>query len=160
VRRYEKEICLVLLRFGAASHGSICHPVPCYNMTHIPLFSAAENISVDAGCEGYISGCVSVSEEQKHAQTAVHKLAAHVQWEEELVFALPVEGTEDTDALDGEVALSLHCCDRFSHNSTLGTMRFKLADVSMMLDADCWVDLQPPKQVRNIAYKCPQVKYL
>ncbi|KAG1971748.1 synaptotagmin-13 [Pimephales promelas] len=126
---------------------------------HISIVEA-ENISVDAGCEGYISGCVSVSEEQKHAQTAVHKLAAHVQWEEELVFALPVEGTEDTDALDGEVALSLHCCDRFSHNSTLGTMRFKLADVSMMLDADCWVDLQPPKQVRNIAHKCPQVKYL
>uniref|UniRef100_A0A673GYH9 Synaptotagmin-13-like n=1 Tax=Sinocyclocheilus rhinocerous TaxID=307959 RepID=A0A673GYH9_9TELE len=104
------------------------------------------NISVEAGCEGYISGCVSVSEEQKHGHTAVHKLAAHVQWGEELVFALPMEGTEDTDSLDGEVALSLHCCDRFSHNSTLGTMRFKLADISMMLDADCWVDLQPPKQ--------------
>lgn len=107
---------------------------------------------MEAGCEGYISGCVSISEEQKHAHTAVHKLAAHVQWGEELVFALPVESTEDTDSLDGEVALSLHCCDRFSHNSTLGTMRFKLADISMMLDADCWVDLQPPKQVRNNAY--------
>uniref|UniRef100_A0A672SMK0 Synaptotagmin XIII n=1 Tax=Sinocyclocheilus grahami TaxID=75366 RepID=A0A672SMK0_SINGR len=115
---------------------------------HISIVEA-ENISVEAGCEGYISGCVSVSEEQKHAHTAVHKLAAHVQWGEELVFALPMEGTEDTDSLDGEVALSLHCCDRFSHNSTLGTMRFKLADISMMLDADCWVDLQPPKQVRN-----------
>ncbi|KTG41687.1 hypothetical protein cypCar_00027795 [Cyprinus carpio] len=112
---------------------------------HISIVEA-ENISVEAGCEGYISGCVSVSEEQKHAHTAVHKLAAHVQWGEELVFALPMEGTEDTDSLDGEVALSLHCCDRFSHNSTLGTMRFKLADISMMLDADCWVDLQPPKQ--------------
>ncbi|XP_059368943.1 synaptotagmin-13-like [Carassius carassius] len=112
---------------------------------HISIVEA-ENISVEAGCEGYISGCVSVSEEQRHAHTAVHKLAAHVQWGEELVFALSVEGTEDTDSLDGEVALSLHCCDRFSHNSTLGTMRFKLADISMMLDADCWVDLQPPKQ--------------
>ncbi|XP_016099626.1 synaptotagmin-13-like [Sinocyclocheilus grahami] len=116
---------------------------------HISIVEA-ENISVEAGCEGYISGCVSVSEEQKHAHTAVHKLAAHVQWGEELVFALPMEGTEDTDSLDGEVALSLHCCDRFSHNSTLGTMRFKLADISMMLDADCWVDLQPPKQVREM----------
>ncbi|XP_067295594.1 synaptotagmin-13 isoform X1 [Pseudorasbora parva] len=112
---------------------------------HISIVEA-ENISVDTGCEGYISGCVSVSEEQKHAQTAAHKLAAHVQWGEELVFALPLEGTENTDGLDGEVSLSLHCSDRFSHNSTLGTMRFKLADVSMMLDADCWVDLQPPKQ--------------
>uniref|UniRef100_A0A8C2ADV6 Synaptotagmin XIII n=1 Tax=Cyprinus carpio TaxID=7962 RepID=A0A8C2ADV6_CYPCA len=112
---------------------------------HISIVEA-ENISVEAGCEGYISGCVSISEEQKHAHTAVHKLAVHVQWGEELVFALPVEATEDTDSLDGEVALSLHCCDRFSHNSTLGTMRFKLADISMMLDADCWVDLQPPKQ--------------
>lgn len=105
---------------------------------------------MDSGCEGYISGCVRISEEQKHAQTAVHKLAARVQWGEELVFVLPLDGTQGAGGLDGEVALSLHCCDRFSHNSTLGTMRFKLADVSMMLDADCWVDLQPPKQVRNI----------
>ncbi|XP_039546425.1 synaptotagmin-13 isoform X3 [Pimephales promelas] len=134
---------------GSANDMSAAELDTCNQATEREAFSLpwqAENISVDAGCEGYISGCVSVSEEQKHAQTAVHKLAAHVQWEEELVFALPVEGTEDTDALDGEVALSLHCCDRFSHNSTLGTMRFKLADVSMMLDADCWVDLQPPKQ--------------
>ncbi|XP_056089800.1 synaptotagmin-13 isoform X3 [Rhinichthys klamathensis goyatoka] len=134
---------------GAANDMSAAELDTCNQATEREVFSLpwqAENISVNAGCEGYISGCVSVSEEQKHAQTAVHKLAAHVQWEEELVFALPVEGTEDTDALDGEVALSLHCCDRFSHNSTLGTMRFKLADVSMMLDADCWVDLQPPKQ--------------
>ncbi|XP_052008199.1 synaptotagmin-13-like [Xyrauchen texanus] len=111
---------------------------------HIVIIEA-ENISVDisAGCEGFISGCVSVSDEQKHAQTAVHKLAARVEWGEELVFSLPVEGI---DGLDGEVGLSLHCCDRFFQNSTLGIMRFKLADVSMMLDADCWVDLQPPKQ--------------
>ncbi|XP_051991952.1 synaptotagmin-13-like [Xyrauchen texanus] len=112
---------------------------------HISIIEA-ENISMDAGCEGYISGCVSVSKGQKHAQTAVHKLAARVQWGEELVFSLPVEGTEGIDGLDGEVALSLHCCDRFFQNSTLGIMRFKLADVSMMLDADCWVDLQPPKE--------------
>ncbi|XP_051573807.1 synaptotagmin-13-like [Myxocyprinus asiaticus] len=109
---------------------------------HICIIEA-ENISVDAGCEGFISGCLSVSDEQKHAQTAVHKLAARVEWGEELVFALPVEGT---DCLDGEVVLSLHCCDRFFQNSTLGIMHFKLADVSMMLDADCCVDLQPPKQ--------------
>ncbi|XP_065145556.1 synaptotagmin-13 isoform X1 [Paramisgurnus dabryanus] len=112
---------------------------------HINIVEA-ENISVVPGCEGYISGCVSVSEEQKHAHTAVHKLAARVQWDEDLVFALPLEGTLGADGLEGEVSLSLQCCDRFSQNSTLGTMRFKLADVNMMLDADCWVDLQPPKQ--------------
>ncbi|XP_056615308.1 synaptotagmin-13 [Triplophysa dalaica] len=117
---------------------------------HINMIEA-ENISVDSGCEGYISGCVRISEEQKHAQTAVHKLAGRVQWGEELVFILPLDGTQEAGGLDGEVALSLHCCDRFSHNSTLGTMRFKLADVSMMLDADCWVDLQPPKQVTSSA---------
>ncbi|TRY82397.1 hypothetical protein DNTS_002483 [Danionella cerebrum] len=109
----------------------------------------AENISVEAGCEGYISGSMRVSEEHKHAQTAVRKMSPHMHWAEELVFTLPMNGTEDTDSLEGEVALSLHCCDRFSHNSTLGMMRFKLADVSMMLDADCWVDLQPPKQLKK-----------
>ncbi|KAL7831302.1 hypothetical protein SRHO_G00308050 [Serrasalmus rhombeus] len=67
-----------------------------------------ENITVEAGCEGYVSGCVSVSREQKYSQTAVRKLATRVQW---------------------------------------GTVRFKLADVGMMSDADCWVDLQPPKQL-------------
>lgn len=122
-------------------------------------FYAAENVSVESGCEGYISGCVRISEEQKHAQTAVHKLAARIQWDEELVFALPLDGTQGPDGLDGEVALSLHCCDRFSHNSTLGTMRFKLADVSMMLDADCWVDLQPPKQVKNIPLHFDIIKF-
>lgn len=104
---------------------------------------------MESGCEGYVSGCVSIPEEQKHTQTTSRKLAPTVQWEEELVFTLPGgSNTENTDNVDGEVALSLHVCDRFSRNVILGTVRFKLADVSMMSDADCWVNLQPPKQVR------------
>ena len=98
-----------------------------------------------------MSGCVSVSGEQKHSQTAVRKLAARVQWGEDLVFVLPNTCSNvGTEGMEGEVALTLNSCDRFSRNATLGTVRFKLADVGMMSDADCWVDLQPPKQVRNI----------
>lgn len=106
---------------------------------------------METGNEGYVSGCVSVSGEQRLAQTAVRKLALRVQWGETLVFPLPSScSTENTENMEGEVALTLHICDRFSRNTTLGTVRFKLADVGMMSDADCWVNLQPPKQVRSI----------
>lgn len=113
------------------------------------VLSAAEQVSMETCNEGYVSGCVSVFGEKRLAQTAVRKLASRVQWGEAMVFSLPSScSTESTESMEGEVALTLHICDRFSRNTTLGTVRFKLADVGMMSDADCWVNLQPPKQVR------------
>ncbi|KAK3509901.1 hypothetical protein QTP70_019374 [Hemibagrus guttatus] len=114
---------------------------------HITIIEA-EQVSMETGSEGYVSGCVSVFGEQRLAQTAVRKLASRVQWGEAMVFSLPSScSTESTESMEGEVALTLHICDRFSRNTTLGTVRFKLADVGMMSDADCWVNLQPPKQM-------------
>ncbi|KAL7833882.1 hypothetical protein AOLI_G00288420 [Acnodon oligacanthus] len=147
--------CAVEQSSGMTTSSSVLHPKLHFSLRlhsqnrelHITIIEA-ENITIEAGCEGYVSGCVSVSGEQKHSQTAVHKLAARVQWGEALVFVLPNNcSKEGTDGMEGEVGLTLHSCDRFSRNATLGTVRFKLADVGMMSDADCWVDLQPPKQL-------------
>ncbi|KAI5618571.1 synaptotagmin-13 precursor [Silurus asotus] len=114
---------------------------------HITIIEA-EQVNMEPGNEGYVSGCVSVCGEQRLAQTAVRKLASRVQWGEAMVFPLPRScSIESTESMEGEVALTLHICDRFSRNTTLGTVRFKLADVGMMSDADCWVNLQPPKQM-------------
>lgn len=98
---------------------------------------------MEAGCEGYIAGLLTTGGRQRQTQTSVRPLTAHAEWGEELLFPLPPQGYR----VEGEVSLSLHSCDRFSRNTNLGTARFKLADVAMMSDADCWVDLQPPKQV-------------
>lgn len=99
-------------------------------------------MTAEAGCEGYVSGLLTTTRTRKEAQTSMRRLATTMRWQEGLMFPLP-EGTQG----EGEVALSLHSWDRFSHHVILGTMRFKLADISMMCNADCWVDLQPPKQV-------------
>ncbi|TSQ58057.1 Synaptotagmin-13 [Bagarius yarrelli] len=108
-----------------------------------------KQVSMDSGTEGYVSGCVSVFGKQKFAQTAVRKLASIVQWGEDMVFSLPsICSTKSTENMEGEVALTLHICDRFSRNTTLGTVRFKLADMGMKSDANCWVNLQPPKQIK------------
>ncbi|XP_066510487.1 synaptotagmin-13-like [Hoplias malabaricus] len=147
--------CAVEQSSGMTTSSSVLHPKLHFSLRlhshnkelHITVIEA-EHMSVDVGCEGYVSGCVTVAGEQKHCQTAVRKLAARVQWGEALVFALPSNcNMEGTEGMEGEVALTLHSCDRFSRNATLGTVRFKLADVGMMSDADCWVDLQPPKQL-------------
>ncbi|XP_048886524.1 synaptotagmin-13-like [Brienomyrus brachyistius] len=101
----------------------------------------AEHVTAEAGCEGYVSGLLTTTRTRKEAQTSMRRLATTMRWQEGLMFPLP-EGSQG----EGEVALSLHSWDRFSHHVILGTMRFKLADISMMCNADCWVDLQPPKQ--------------
>ncbi|XP_030622640.1 synaptotagmin-13 [Chanos chanos] len=101
----------------------------------------AEQVLVDAGCEGYVLGTLKMEAEQRQAQTSVKRLTGRVQWGEDLAFSLP-RGYK----VEGEVSLTLLSCDRFSRNTNLGTMRFKLADVGMMSGAECWVDLQPPKQ--------------
>jgi hypothetical protein len=89
-----------------------------------------------------VAGVLTLAAGQREAQTSLRRLTSHTHWEEGLVFSLP-GGYE----VEGEVALSLHSCDHFSQNTNLGLMRFKLVDVGMMSNADCWVDLQPPKQV-------------
>ncbi|MBN3320715.1 SYT13 protein, partial [Atractosteus spatula] len=102
----------------------------------------AEHVSVEAGTDGYIVGLMTTKTGRKEAQTSIRRLTPHVLWEEPLGFPLP-EGYE----VEGEIALSLYSCDRFSRQANLGVVRFKLADVGMLSDADCWVDLQRPKQL-------------
>ncbi|XP_031425438.1 synaptotagmin-13 isoform X2 [Clupea harengus] len=140
--------CDTELTNGMTTSSSSIHPKLhfslTYNMQHKELHVTvieAEHVTAEAGCEGYISGLLTTDGRERQAQTSVRRLTGHVQWGEDLVFPLP-----DGYKMEGEVALSLHSCDRFSRNTNLGAMRFKLADVGMMSDADCWVDLQPPKQ--------------
>ncbi|KPP74740.1 synaptotagmin-13-like [Scleropages formosus] len=99
----------------------------------------AERVRGTSGSEGYILGRLRTATGETEARTTTRCLMERVRWEEPLAFPLP-KGYE----VEGEVALSLRSCRRFSQN--LGDARFKLADVGMMSDADCWVDLQPPKQ--------------
>lgn len=132
-------VCLSAIRVPA----SLSRTPPSSNC--VPALSPAEHVSVEAGCEGYIAGQLTTGGRERQAQTSVCHLTAHVEWGEELVFPLP-HGYQ----VEGEVSLSLHSCDRFSRNTNLGAMRFKLADVAMMSNADCWVDLQPPKQVHEL----------
>ncbi|XP_036391154.1 synaptotagmin-13 [Megalops cyprinoides] len=147
----EENTSAVELRNGMIKRHSIVHPKLHFSLRyhaekkelHVTIIEA-EHVSVEVGCEGYVAGRLSIAKGHKEAQTSTKRLTAHVQWEEDLVFPLP-GGYEE----EGEVALSLHSCDRFSRHTNLGTMRFKLADVGMMSDADCWVDLQPPKQEVN-----------
>ncbi|XP_026988786.2 synaptotagmin-13 [Tachysurus fulvidraco] len=147
--------CAVNQSNAIPSSSSVLHPKLHFSLRlhtesrelHITIIEA-EQVSMETGSEGYVSGCVSVFGEQRLAQTAVRKLASRVQWGEAMVFSLPSScSTESTESMEGEVALTLNICDRFSRNTTLGTVRFKLADVGMMSDADCWVNLQPPKQI-------------
>ncbi|KAF4094437.1 hypothetical protein AMELA_G00014950 [Ameiurus melas] len=151
--------CAVEQSSAIPSSSSVLHPKLHFSLRlhtesrelHITIIEA-EQVSMETGNEGYVSGCVSVFGEQKLAQTAVRKLASRVQWGEAMVFSLPSScSTESTESMEGEVALTLHICDRFSRNTTLGTVRFKLADVGMMSDADCWVNLQPPKQMEVLS---------
>ncbi|KPP68241.1 synaptotagmin-13-like [Scleropages formosus] len=100
-----------------------------------------EHVNTETGCEGYVAGQLSTPSGRRDAQTTMQRLAPSMRWRERLVFPLP-GGCRG----EGEVALSLHSWDRFSRHVNLGTMHFKLADVDMMSDAECWVDLQPPKQ--------------
>ncbi|XP_028813038.1 synaptotagmin-13 isoform X2 [Denticeps clupeoides] len=140
--------CTTELTGGMTTSSSIIHPKLHFSLTyssqnkelHVTVIEA-EHIATDAGCEGYVVGLLSTARDQRQAQTTVRRLTAHMQWGEDLVFPL-ANGYK----VEGEVSLSLQSCDRFSRNTNLGTMRFKLADVGMMSDADCWVDLQPPKQ--------------
>ncbi|XP_010880326.2 synaptotagmin-13 [Esox lucius] len=141
--------CARVLRNGMTTSSSIVHPKLHFSLTyhaeqnelHITIIEA-EHVSVGPGSEGYVAGVLTSAARQKEAQTSVRRLTSHTRWEEGLVFSLP-GGYE----VEGEVSLCLHSCDRFSQNTNLGVMRFKLVDVGMMSDADCWVDLQPPKQL-------------
>ncbi|XP_018598919.2 synaptotagmin-13 isoform X2 [Scleropages formosus] len=101
----------------------------------------AERVRGTSGSEGYILGRLRTATGETEARTTTRCLMERVRWEEPLAFPLP-KGYE----VEGEVALSLRSCRRFSQHANLGDARFKLADVGMMSDADCWVDLQPPKQ--------------
>uniref|UniRef100_A0A4W5NTQ9 Synaptotagmin XIII n=1 Tax=Hucho hucho TaxID=62062 RepID=A0A4W5NTQ9_9TELE len=140
--------CARDLTNGITTSSSILHPKLHFSLTyytdqnelHITVIEA-EHLCVGSGCEGYVAGVLSFAAGQREAQTSSRRLTSHTRWEEGLVFSLP-GGYE----VEGEVALSLHSCDRFSQNTNLGVMRFKLVDVGMMSNADCWVDLQPPKQ--------------
>ncbi|XP_029622902.1 synaptotagmin-13 [Salmo trutta] len=133
---------------GMTRSSSILHPKLHFSLTyyteqkelHITVIEA-EHLSVGSGCEGYVAGALTLAAGQREAQTSSRRLTSHTRWEEGLVFSLP-GGYE----VEGEVALSLHSCDHFSQNTNLGVMRFKLVDVGMMSNADCWVELQPPKQ--------------
>ncbi|CDQ59892.1 unnamed protein product [Oncorhynchus mykiss] len=135
---------------GMTTSSSIFHPKLHFSLTyytdqnelHITVIEA-EHLCVGSGCEGYVAGVLTFAAGQREAQTSSRRLTSHTRWEEGLVFSLP-GGYE----VEGEVALSLHSCDRFSQNTNLGVMRFKLVDVGMMSNADCWVDLQPPKQMQ------------
>ncbi|KAL1007042.1 hypothetical protein UPYG_G00081140 [Umbra pygmaea] len=140
--------CSKLISNGMTTTKSLFQPKLHFSLTyhaeqkelHITVIEA-EHVSVGVGCEGYVAGVLTSAARQKEAQTSVRRLTSHTRWEEGLVFCLP-GGYE----VEGEVSLSLHSCDRFSQNSNLGFMRFKLVDVGMMSNADCWVDLQLPKQ--------------
>ncbi|KAJ8252032.1 hypothetical protein COCON_G00213440 [Conger conger] len=110
---------------------------------HVTVIEA-DHVSVGAGGEAHVEGRLSTAAGQKEAHTSSRLLATHVRWDEGLVLRLP--GGQEEGEEEGEVALSLHSCDRFSRHANLGAVRFKLADVGMMSDADCWVDLQPPKK--------------
>uniref|UniRef100_A0A4W4FVD4 C2 domain-containing protein n=1 Tax=Electrophorus electricus TaxID=8005 RepID=A0A4W4FVD4_ELEEL len=153
--RQDETPCVTDQSSGFSSSSTVLHPKLHFSVClhsesrelHITIIEA-EHVCVEAGSEGYVSGCVTVHGERKLSQTAVRKLASRVHWGEGLVFALPTACVSaGTEGMDGEVALTLHSCDRFSRNTTLGNMRFKLADVGMMADADCSVDLQLPKQM-------------
>ncbi|KAL4642125.1 synaptotagmin-13-like [Arapaima gigas] len=100
-----------------------------------------EHVSTEAGCEGYVTGQLTTPTGRREAQTSMQRLSPTMHWRERLVFPLP-HGCQG----EGEVALSFHSWDRFSRHVNLGTVYFKLADVDMMSDAECWVDLQPSKQ--------------
>ena len=103
-------------------------------------------MTASPGSEGYVSGVLTCGSFQREAQTSRRPLSKRVRWQEGLVFSVPGPGGCQGE---GEVALTLLSCDRLSHHANLGSMRFKLADVDMMSDSDCWVDLQPPKQVNT-----------
>ncbi|XP_042186766.1 synaptotagmin-13 isoform X2 [Oncorhynchus tshawytscha] len=144
----DKTPCARALTNGMTTSSSILHPKLHFSLTyytdqnelHITVIEA-EHLSVGSGCEGYVAGVLTLAAGQREAQTSLRRLTSHTRWEEGLVFSL-TRGYE----VEGEVALSLHSCDHFSQNTNLGVMRFKLVDVGMMSNADCWVDLQPPKQ--------------
>ncbi|KAK6472519.1 synaptotagmin-13 [Huso huso] len=107
---------------------------------HVTVIEA-ENVSARQGHDCYITGHLTTKSGRSEALTSIRRVTPHLLWEETLVFPLP-EGY----GIEGEIALSLFNCDKFSRHTNTGVMRFKLADVSMLSDADCWVDLQPPKQ--------------
>ncbi|XP_062326598.1 synaptotagmin-13 isoform X1 [Osmerus eperlanus] len=129
---------------------SLLHPKLHFSLTyhsqaqelHITVIEA-ERVTASQGSEGYVSGVLTCGSFQREAQTSRRPLSKRVRWQEGLVFSVPGPGGCQGE---GEVALTLLSCDRFSHHANLGSMRFKLADVGMMSDSDCWVDLQPPKQ--------------
>ncbi|KAL4604807.1 synaptotagmin-13-like isoform X1 [Arapaima gigas] len=110
---------------------------------HVTIIEA-ERVGEAPGSEGYILGRLRMATGETETRTATRRLVGRIRWEECLAFPLP-GGYE----VEGEVALSLRSCDRFSQHANLGDVRFKLADVGMMSDADCWVDLQPPKQDKS-----------
>ncbi|XP_038825657.1 synaptotagmin-13-like [Salvelinus namaycush] len=159
----DKTLCARDLTNGMTTSSSILHPKLHFSLTyytdqnelHITVIEA-EHLSVGSGCEGYVAGVLTLAAGQREAQTSSRRLTSHTRWEEGLVFSLP-GGYE----VEGEVALSLHGCDQFSQNTNLGDMRFKLVDVGMMSNADCWVDLQAPKQdVQSVGELLLSISYL
>ncbi|XP_048829067.1 synaptotagmin-13 [Brienomyrus brachyistius] len=115
-----------------------------YNSERKELYVAiieTEHVAAGRGLEGYVLGRLHTPAELTEVRTVPRRLTEHVCWAESLAFPLP-SGYKT----EGEVALSLRSLDCFSQDVDLGDMRFKLADVAMMSDADCWVELQPPKQ--------------
>ncbi|MBN3271425.1 SYT13 protein, partial [Polyodon spathula] len=107
---------------------------------HVTVIEA-ENVSTKQGRDCYLTGHLITKSGRREALTSIRRVKPHLLWEETLVFPLP-EGY----GIEGEIALSLFNCDKFSRHTNTGVMRFKLADVGMLSDADCWVDLQPLKQ--------------
>ncbi|KAG5839892.1 hypothetical protein ANANG_G00209940 [Anguilla anguilla] len=149
----EETPCAPERKNGLIKSPSLLHPKLHFSLKYCPetkelhvTVIEADRVSTGAGGEGYVEGRLSTAAGQKEARTSSRHLAAHVRWEEELVLGLPGGQEKEEEDVEGEVALSLHSCDRFSRQANLGTVRFKLADVGMMSDADCWVDLQPPKK--------------
>ncbi|KAJ8344197.1 hypothetical protein SKAU_G00315260 [Synaphobranchus kaupii] len=144
----EEAPCALEQKNGLTKSPSFLHPKLHFSLKyhsetkelHVTVIEA-DHVSVGAGGEGYVEGRLSTATGQKEAHTSSRRLATHMGWDEGLVLELPV-GQEE----EGEVALSLQSCDRFSRHANMGTVRFKLADVGMMSDADCWVDLQPHKK--------------
>ncbi|KAG2463065.1 synaptotagmin-13 [Polypterus senegalus] len=106
----------------------------------------AEKVSTAQGSDCYVIGNLTTLSTRKEAKTTVKRALPQVVWQETLAFPLP-EGCE----IEGEMALSLYSCDTFSQHAHMGVVRFKLADVPMLSNADCWVDLQLPKLDRSIS---------
>ncbi|XP_051778469.1 synaptotagmin-13 [Erpetoichthys calabaricus] len=106
----------------------------------------AEKVCTAQGSDCYVIGNLTTLSTRKEAKTTVKRALPQVVWQETLAFPLP-EGCE----IEGEMALSLYSCDTFSQHAHMGVVRFKLADVPMLSNADCWVDLQLPKLDRSIS---------